>query len=161
VKSIRHSPELLREQAIDWLLHLRSETSTQSERRAFDDWLAQSPRHRQAYEEIQAQWEWMEPFKTMQFSARDKALRYRGKSYRSLFVYSAAATLLLALGITAFSPSGWFGISATYIAEKVTDKPLHWPMVQVSISIQTVKFECILATGSDVSNCYAVKLFLP
>ena len=118
MKSIRHSPELLREKAIDWLLRLRSETCTQSERRAFDDWLAQSPRHRQAYEEVQAQWEWMEPFKTMPFTARDEALRYRRKSHQPLFAYSAVAALLLALGLTAFSPNGWIGVSATYIAEK-------------------------------------------
>jgi transmembrane sensor len=118
VKSIRHSPELLREQAIDWLLCLRSETCTQSERRAFDDWLAQSPHHRQAYEEVQAQWEWMEPFKTMPFTARDKALRYRRKSHQPLFAYNAAAALLLALGLTAFSQNGWLGVSEIYIAEK-------------------------------------------
>ena len=118
MKFIQHSPELLREQTIDWLLRLRSDTCTQSERRAFDDWLGQSRRHRQAYEEVQAQWEWMEPFKTMQFTARDQALRYRRKSHRSLFVYSATATLLLAMGLTAFSPNGWIGVSATYISEK-------------------------------------------
>lgn len=118
MKSIRHSPQLLREQAIDWLLRLRSETCSQSDRLSFDDWLAQSPSHRQAYEEVQAQWEWIEPFKTMKFTARDHALRYRRKSQRSLFIYSIAAALLLALGLTAFSPDGWIGVSETYIAEK-------------------------------------------
>lgn len=118
MKTIPPSPDSVHTQAIDWLLRIRSENCTETERHAFNIWLEESANHRQAYEKAQAQWEWMEPFKAMSFPARDAALRYRSKSPRRLFKYSAAASLLLALGLTAFMPNGWIGIPHTYIAEK-------------------------------------------
>lgn len=118
VKTIPSSSDSLRAQAVDWLLRIRSENCTETERQALNAWLEQSASHRQAYETAQAQWEWMEPFKAMNFPARDAALRYRRKPPRRLFVYSAAATLLLGLGLTAFMPNGWLGIPHTYVAEK-------------------------------------------
>ena len=118
MKTTPPSPDSVHAQAIDWLLRIRSENCTETERHAFNTWLEESASHRQAYETVQAQWEWMEPFKAMNFPARDAALRYRGKSPRRLFIYSAAASLLLALGLTAFMPNGWLGIPHTYVAEK-------------------------------------------
>jgi len=118
VKTIPPHPDSVQAQAIDWLLRIRSEHCTETERRSFSAWLEQSPSHRQAYETAQAQWDWMEPFKAMSFPARDAALRYRGKPPRRLFIYSTAASLLLVLGLTAFMPNGWLGIPHTYIAEK-------------------------------------------
>jgi len=118
VKTIPSSTEAAQTQAIDWLLRIRSENCTETERRAFKTWLEESPSHGQAYETARAQWEWMEPFKTMNFPARDAALRYRKKPSRRSLIYSAAASLLLALGLTAFLPNGWLGIPQTYIAEK-------------------------------------------
>lgn len=118
MKTIPSSSDSVPAQAVDWLLRIRSENCTETELHAFNTWLEESASHRQAYETVQAQWEWMEPFKAMNFPARDAALRYRGKSPRCLFMYSAAATLLLALGLTAFMPNGWLGIPHTYIAEK-------------------------------------------
>jgi transmembrane sensor len=117
VKTIPPSPDSVQTQAIDWLLRIRSANCTATERQAFNNWLEESAGHRQAYETAQAQWEWMEPFKAMNFPARDAALRYRKKPHRFLFVY-AAASLLLALGLTAFMPNGWLGIPHTYVAEK-------------------------------------------
>ncbi|MGZ8172076.1 MULTISPECIES: FecR family protein [Methylobacter] len=118
MKTIPPTTDLLRTQAIDWLLRIRSENCTETERQAFNIWLEESPSHRQAYDMAQAQWEWMEPFKTMDFPARDAALRYRGKSSCRLVRYSAAASLLLVLGLSAFMPNGWIGIPHTYMAEK-------------------------------------------
>lgn len=118
MKTIPSFPDSVQKQAIDWLLRIRSENCTATERQAFNSWLEESADHRQAYETAQAQWEWMEPFKAMNFPARDAALRYRKKPPRRLLVYSAAASLLLALGLTAFMPNGWIGIPHTYIAEK-------------------------------------------
>jgi len=118
VKTTPPSPDSVHAQAIDWLLRIRSENCPETERPAFNTWLEESAGHRQAYETVLAQWEWMEPFKAMNFPARDAALRYRGKSPRRLFIYSAAATLLLALGLAAFMPNGWLGIPHTYVAEK-------------------------------------------
>jgi len=115
---VKTTPDSAQTQAIDWLLCLRSENCTEAERRAFTIWLEESPIHRQAYETVQAHWQWMEPFKAMDFPARNAALQYRKKSPRHLLINSAAASLLLALGLTAFSPNGWLGIPQTYIAEK-------------------------------------------
>jgi len=118
VKTTPPSPDSVHAQAVDWLLRIRSENCTETERHAFNIWLEESASHRQAYETAQAQWDWMEPFKAMNFPARDAALRYRGKSPRRLFKYSAAASLLLALGLSAFMPNGWLGVPHSYIAEK-------------------------------------------
>ncbi len=118
MKTTPPSPDSVHAQAVDWILRIRSENCPETERHAFNTWLEESASHRQAYETVQAQWEWMEPFKAMNFPARDAALRYRGKSPRRLFIYSAAATLLLAMGLTAFMPNGWLGIPHTYVAEK-------------------------------------------
>ncbi len=118
MKAPHHSSNILREQAVDWLLRIRSENCTGAEHRTFEVWLAESPDHRQTYAEIEAQWQWMEPFKTMNFPAREAALCYLSKSRKRLFVYSIAATFLLAVGLTAFSPDGWLGIWQNYRAEK-------------------------------------------
>jgi transmembrane sensor len=118
VKTTPPSPDSVHAQAVDWLLRIRSENCPETERHAFNSWLEESAGHRQAYETVLAQWEWMEPFKAMNFPARDAALRYRAKSPRRLFIYSAAATLLLAMGLTALMPNGWLGIPHTYVAEK-------------------------------------------
>ncbi|WP_036244376.1 FecR family protein [Methylobacter tundripaludum] len=118
MKTTLPSPDSVHAQAVDWLLRIRSENCTETERHAFNIWLEESASHRQAYETAQAQWDWMEPFKAMNFPARDAALRYRGKSPRRLFKYSAAASLLLALGLSAFMPNGWLGVPHSYIAEK-------------------------------------------
>jgi transmembrane sensor len=115
---VKTTPDSVQTQAIDWLLCLRSENCTEAERRAFTIWLEESPSHRQAYETVQTHWQWMEPFKAMDFPARNAALQYRKKSPRRLLIYSVAASLLLALGLTAFSPSGWLGVPQTYIVEK-------------------------------------------
>ncbi|HEY8159438.1 MAG TPA: FecR family protein [Methylobacter sp.] len=118
MKTTPPSSDSAHTQAIDWLLRIRSDNCTETERRAFNAWLEQDAGHRQAYEAAQTQWQWMEQFKSMNFPARDAALRYRKKSPRRLLIYSAAASLLLALGLTAFMPNGWLGMPHTYIAEK-------------------------------------------
>lgn len=118
MKNMQSSLDSAHSEAIDWLLRIRSEKCTRSERRAFEDWLKQSDSHRQAYEAIEAQWQWMEPFKTMKFPARNAALRYRARSRRSLFMYGAAASILLVLGLSALNQNGWLGVTETYSVEK-------------------------------------------
>ena len=118
MKTIPPSPDSVQAQAIDWLLRIHSENCTETELHAFNFWREESISHRQAYEAVLAQWEWMEPFKSMNFPARDAALRYRSKSSRRVFIYSAAASLLLALSLTAFMPNGFIGIPHSYVAEK-------------------------------------------
>lgn len=119
MKTIPSSSDSVQAQAIDWLLRIRSENCTEAERHAFSRWREASAGHRQAYETAQSQWQWMEQFKSMDFPARDAALRYRKKSPRRMLKYSAAASVLLALGLTAFMPNdGWLGIPHTYMAGK-------------------------------------------
>jgi len=119
VQTTPPSSDAAHTQAIDWLLRICSDNCTETERRAFDAWLEENTSHRQAYEAAQAQWQWMEQFKSMDFPARDEALRYRKKPPRRMLKYSAAASLLLALGLTAFMPNGgWLGMPHTYMAEK-------------------------------------------
>jgi transmembrane sensor len=118
VKITPQIPDPLKTQAIDWLLLIHSENCTETEHYAFNAWLEESVKHRQAFDMAQAQWEWMEQFKAMSFPARDAALRYRDKSPRRLFIFSTAASLLLALGFAAFMPNGFIGIPHTYVAEK-------------------------------------------
>lgn len=118
MKTIPSSSDPARSQAIDWLMRLRTEDCTETERHAFNNWLQENISHRQAYEALQAQWQWMEQFQDASFPARDAALRYRGRSTRRFFKYAVAASLLLTLGVTAFMPNGWVGIPHTYIAGK-------------------------------------------
>jgi transmembrane sensor len=118
VKTTPTSSDSAHARAIDWLLRIRSENCTETEHRAFNAWLEENASHRQAYETAQAQWQWMEQFKSMDFPARNAALRYREKTSRRMLKYSAAASVLLALGLTAFMPNGWIGIPHTYMAEK-------------------------------------------
>jgi transmembrane sensor len=100
VSLTKTTPDPLRDQAVDWLMRLRSENCSVGERLEFEHWLAKSPRHRQAYEQVERYWVWMEPFKAISFSARDKALQYRRKPRLRLIVYAAAAALLLSAGLT-------------------------------------------------------------
>jgi transmembrane sensor len=118
VKSSPPSSDALRDQAVDWLLRMRSKNCTTAERNAFKAWLMESPSHRQAYNTVEAHWAWMESFKSKRFPARDAALRYRSKPRLRLLAYAGAAILVFALGLGAFSPNGWLGLSQTYLAKK-------------------------------------------
>lgn len=111
-------PDVLREQAIDWLLCIHSDHCTEKDRTALAAWLQKSPSNRHAYETVEAQWHLMKSLKTKSFPARDAALHYRPKARMPLWTYSAAAALLLAVGLTTFNQNGWLGISKTYIAQK-------------------------------------------
>jgi transmembrane sensor len=111
----------LRDEAIEWLARLRAPSCNEAERRACSLWLAQSPQHRAAYAQAEAQWQWMEQFKSRNFRAREEALRYRPKNKltpKRLGVFASAAALLLACGMTSFVPGGWYGVRASYQAAK-------------------------------------------
>lgn len=113
-------PDRLRDEAVRWQVRLRSGGCDNPERKAFDHWLRASPRHREAYDYAETQWRWMEGFKFRSFRARDEALRYRPprRSLRKLASVVAASSLLAALGLTAFTPDGWYGVGATYLTAK-------------------------------------------
>ncbi len=113
--------ETVRKQAVTWLL--RGETLSDRERAAFDAWLAEDPRHRLAFEQVSAQWEWLEKFKHTPFPAREAALRYRAPRWQ-IRQYAAAAVILLAAGLAAISADGWPGLVRTYSTMKGETKTL-------------------------------------
>ncbi|PKD39299.1 FecR family protein [Methylomonas sp. EFPC1] len=118
VTSIQSCSQATREQAISWLLRLRDAPGNPQIRQEFADWLAADPLHGQAYQQVEAQWAWMEPFKQQAFLARNEALRYRPPTRRPVWLrwasYSAAAIVLLGVGLALFSPQGWYGFPHSY-----------------------------------------------
>lgn len=112
----------MRDQAIAWFLRLRDEPHNAQIRQSFADWLAADPNHPVAYRQVEAQWLWMEPFKTQSFPARDEALRYRPparkQGWRGMANFGMAATLLMGVGLALFSPQGWYGLSYNYSVGK-------------------------------------------
>ena len=89
-----------RDEAIDWVLKLRSKSVTQEDRLAFANWLAKHSGHRQLYERIAARWEDLDRFKTADFPLRNQALSYRPpvrNRWRQWSGLAVAASVLLAL----------------------------------------------------------------
>lgn len=110
--------EQSRQEAIDWVLQLRSESCTPDKRRLFEDWLAQHPGHQQLYDRYDTQWQGLDRFKGLDFPVRQDALNYRPPTHNTRQFWprlAIAASLLLALGLTAVSPDGWYGTDARYI----------------------------------------------
>jgi transmembrane sensor len=116
-ENFQNSPETAEETAIYWLLRLSEKNCTQEEKRQFKIWLMQN---QQVYTEVKAQWQAMEAFKTMRFSEREAALSYRvrKKNLPRYALVATAASVLLALGLTAFEADGWLGSWETYTTEK-------------------------------------------
>lgn len=114
--------QALLDQAIAWLLRVREVPNDGDIQRAFSDWLAADPSHRLAYRQAEAQWAWLEQFKGASFPAREEALRYRPKAgpavWRKPAAFSAAAALLLGIGLGLFSPQGWYGLPHSYSVAK-------------------------------------------
>ncbi|WNV03773.1 FecR family protein [Candidatus Methylospira mobilis] len=111
----------LREEAIAWLVRLHAPGCNEAERRACNRWLAESPRHRAAYAQAEAQWRWMEQFKSQRFRAREDALRYRPKNKltpKRLVIFATAASLLLFCGMIVLRLGGWYDVGTRYIAAK-------------------------------------------
>jgi len=63
-KSDRKDRELLSEQAAYWVVQTADSTLTDEQRNAFEQWLAQSPAHRQAFEQINNLWNGVAPAKS-------------------------------------------------------------------------------------------------
>ena len=114
MKNIPQPQDLVQTQALDWLMRNQSDSFTESERQRFNEWLNQDMSHQQAYEMLEAQWQWMEPFKTANFSARSAALKYR-KSIRQFYKYGAAAGVIIAIALGIFHPNGGLGMPHTYM----------------------------------------------
>jgi transmembrane sensor len=114
------STQAMRDQAIVWMLKLRDMPNDTDTQVAFADWLALNSLHLAAYQEVLAQWAWMEPITLQNFDAREQALRYRPAKVKSVhrrwIAYGSAAVILM--GVALFSPYGWYGLSSTYLTAK-------------------------------------------
>ena len=105
------------QEAIAWVLKLRSDTCSLHDKQAFLNWIAENPEHSTLYAHYDAQWMTLNRFKGIDFPDRQKALNYRPRfSYRlkQSLLLSIAASLLLVLGLTGFRANGWYGIDAHY-----------------------------------------------
>lgn len=108
----------LRNEAVHWLIRLRSETCTESERRAFDIWI-EDPDHRRVYQAVQTQWQGMASFKSQSFSARDRALSYRPPLWRTHpTALATAALLLVTVLVSGYRPNGWLGTWESHATAK-------------------------------------------
>lgn len=104
--------------AIAWVLRLHSASCTAKDRQDFIDWLAQTPEHQKLYQHFDAQWQALDRFKGLDSPVRREALRYRPdrKLRKRVAGLAMAASVLLALGLTAFTPDGWYGVDMRYSA---------------------------------------------
>ena len=84
-------------QASAWHFRLQAEDVSAHERQAFTDWLAQSDRHGQAWDEAQALLAALQP-------AARQAHRSLAKTPRTAWPWATAAALLLALGLAWQTP---------------------------------------------------------
>jgi transmembrane sensor len=102
--------------AIAWVLRLHSESCTSEDRRRFSDWLDQDSGHRKLFEHFDARWQALDRFKGLESPIRRKALAYRParKQSKQVAGLALAASILLALGLTAFTPNGWYGVGMKY-----------------------------------------------
>jgi transmembrane sensor len=111
----------LRDQAIEWAIRCL-DGGSEEERRALAAWLEEDPAHRAASAEIAARLEWLDSFRGADLPARREAARYRPSRHRRRAQrwvgLALAAALVLALGLTAFSPDGWYGSRDRYVAAR-------------------------------------------
>ena len=116
-----------RDEAIVWLLRLRDELEGDLEHPPFQQWLAKSIEHRQAFQALESQWRWTGQFKQQQFAAKSEALLYRPdktKSFSRRLYYkkglkiSLAACVVSAVGLGLFSSQGLYGVTHTYRVDK-------------------------------------------
>jgi transmembrane sensor len=112
--------EKLRNAAVTWLVRLNSRECPEYEHAAFERWLNISEANRRVYNEVEAQWLSMEAFRSRRFRARDEALRYRPprRAAGRVAELALAASVLAALGLTALSPEGWYGVGTLYQTAK-------------------------------------------
>lgn len=103
-------PSSLHEQASHWVVRLRAPDCSASERRAFQDWLALSPRHRQSYQNAEAIWRDFSSIDAQPdprlMAARNglrRAQIERRRARRNLRLSIAASLLIAAIGM----PLAW------------------------------------------------------
>ncbi|BCA57168.1 putative FecR, ferric citrate sensor [Nitrospira sp. KM1] len=70
------SSRSIREQAIDWCLHLESQEANAHDRLGFEAWLREDPVHRQEYEEAAKVWSDIDQVKPLWAEARRRAVQH-------------------------------------------------------------------------------------
>lgn len=99
----------IQKQATEWVTRLQSGNCTDTERYAFDDWLAASEQHRVAYEQVSAFWQdltQIEPHAEAELAAARAYLRDQRQTRRTLSEKRAATVLSLLLVMSA-APFFW------------------------------------------------------
>ncbi|MFA5985005.1 MAG: FecR family protein [Methylococcaceae bacterium] len=106
-----------KDQAIAWIIKLQSASCTQKDRQLFADWLQQHPTHQHLFNAYNSRWQSLDRLKGQDFETRRAALQYRPHPHPAIkpwLGWSAAAIVLLALGLTAFTDNGWYGRDVHY-----------------------------------------------
>lgn len=112
-----NAPETAKSEAIAWVLRLREPACTEADKANFTRWLAQNPLHPMLFEHYQTRWQGLGRFQGEDFPVRQAALSYRpparkyAQTRRRLAI---AAMVVLAFGVTAFAPNGWYGWTVAY-----------------------------------------------
>ena len=88
-----------------WVVRQHSGEMTAAERKEFESWLQADESHRHAYNRAVGFWRQFDEFKTVSFSARDQARRYRTSTLAHRPFVQFAFGLLLIVGAAAFVQS--------------------------------------------------------
>jgi len=114
--------DMLKEEAIDWLIRLSAENCRAEDWLAFEKWRQQSPGHQAAYTEMASRMAWLERVAKSDIDTRHAALRYRPRQQQRAkpvtVRLATAATILFAIGVATFSSEGWYGSASYYQAAR-------------------------------------------
>lgn len=110
--------DLLKDEAIDWLIRLSADNCPAADLQAFELWLQQSAAHQAAYQQVAGRMNWLERVAKSDTQTRTAALQYRPTRQAPLKQHKAklatVASLLVVLGVATFSSEGWYGNSSHY-----------------------------------------------
>ena len=110
--------DLLKDEAIDWLIRLSADNCPAADLQAFELWLQQSAAHQAAYQQVTGRMNWLERVAKSDTQTRTAALQYRPTRQAPLKQHKAklatVASLLVVLCVATFSSEGWYGNSSHY-----------------------------------------------
>lgn len=122
-----NSTESQQREAIEWLLKLERPECTESERQAFQAWLAESKDRQHLYWQVSQGWEKLGRFKGQEFPLRQEALKARSakRTLQKASRLAVAASVLLTLGYGTFSSHGWYGQQQSFRTQRGQQQSLQ------------------------------------